>query len=128
MIVPTARVQILRVNSDLISADRSHWKIRPGAGSAGKFPPSNMDLIRFSVVSLRLRLWLAAVMSLCFGAVGRSEPVKFDVPAQPAALALLAFAKQAGVEVLFSYSELKEVRSTKVTGTFEPRDAIELLL
>lgn len=61
-------------------------------------------------------------------AMARAKPVNFELPAQPAATALLAFAKQAGVEVLFSYDDLKKVQSTSVVGFFEPDTALALLL
>src|SRR3954471_15163951 len=58
----------------------------------------------------------------------RAAPVKFDVPAQSAATALAAFARQAGVEVLFSFADLKQPTSTAVVGAYEPEAAIALLL
>lgn len=58
----------------------------------------------------------------------RAAPVNFDVPAQPAATAVVAFAKQAAVEVLFSSRDLKKVQSTAVVGVYEPVAALELLL
>lgn len=58
----------------------------------------------------------------------RAAPVHFDLPAQPAASALMAFAKQAGVEVLFSFDDLKTVPANAVVGDFEPADAIARLL
>jgi outer membrane cobalamin receptor len=61
-------------------------------------------------------------------ATARAKPVNFDLPAQSAATALMAFAKQAGVEVLFSYEDLKKVASAAVVGSFEPDTALTLLL
>ena len=58
----------------------------------------------------------------------RAEPVEFNLPAQPAAEALLAFSKQTKVEVLFSYDELQKVQSTAVTGRYEPEIALVRLL
>jgi len=52
----------------------------------------------------------------------------FNLPAQPAAEALLAFSQQANVEVLFAYDELRTIRSTPVVGRFEPVDALLRLL
>lgn len=57
-----------------------------------------------------------------------AAPMKFDVPAQPAGPALVAFAKQADVEVLFSASELKKISTRAVAGIFEPEAAVTLLL
>ncbi len=68
----------------------------------------------------------------CLGLAGcflaHAAPVKFDLPAQSAAAALLEFARQAGVEVLFSFDDLKKVRAAAVVGRFEPEDALDLLL
>jgi hypothetical protein len=60
--------------------------------------------------------------------MARAKPVNFELPAQPASTALMAFAKQAGVEVLFSYEDLKNVWSTPVVGSYEPEAALTLLL
>ncbi len=69
---------------------------------------------------------LAVVAWLPFAA--RAEPVEFNLPAQPAAEALLAFARQARVEILFSYDDLHAVRSSEVVGRFEPEEALSRLL
>jgi len=66
------------------------------------------------------------VLTVC--QVVRAAPVKFDLPAQPAAASLVAFAKQAGVEVLFSFDDLKKVQAHPVVGMFEPKEALERML
>ncbi|MDI1334699.1 MAG: TonB-dependent receptor [Lacunisphaera sp.] len=53
-----------------------------------------------------------------------AAPIDFDLPAQPAAEALLAFSTQAKVEVLYSFDELRAIRSAAVIGRFEPEDAL----
>lgn len=58
----------------------------------------------------------------------RAAPVRFDLPAQPASAALVAFARQAGVDVLFAFDELKQVQANAVQGVHEPEAAIALLL
>lgn len=55
-------------------------------------------------------------------------PVDFDLPAQPVDGALLAFSRQAKVEVLFSFDELHARTSTQVEGNYEPEEALKLLL
>jgi hypothetical protein len=75
-----------------------------------------------------IKIPLLAALCLAMTAIVRATPVNFELPAQPAATALLAFAKQAGVEVLFSYDDLKKVQSTSVVGSFEPDAALALLL
>lgn len=58
----------------------------------------------------------------------QAAPVRFEVPAQRAADALLAFSQQAGIEVLFSFDQLRDVQSTAITGALEPEDALNRLL
>jgi hypothetical protein len=55
-------------------------------------------------------------------------PVEFNLPAQPASQTLMAFARQAGVEVLFSSADLKNVQTVAAIGTYEPAEAIALML
>src|SRR3954468_23553477 len=52
----------------------------------------------------------------------------FDLPAQSAAEALMAFSRQADVEVLFPYDELARATSSAVHGQFEPEAALIRLL
>lgn len=78
--------------------------------------------------SSAIRLLSAIVVMLFCGQAVRSAPVSFDLPAQSAAAALVAFARQAGVEVLFAHRDLADVRSTEVTGRLEPEEALKLLL
>ena len=64
-----------------------------------------------------------------FGATGaRAAPVNFNVPAQAADEALLSFARQASVEVLFSFDELHRVHSEGVRGAQESDEALRTLL
>ncbi|RXK55270.1 hypothetical protein ESB00_05065 [Oleiharenicola lentus] len=73
------------------------------------------------------RLGLLAA-SLLLGVISRAAPVDFNLPAQPAAEALLAFSRQAGVEVLYSYDDLRTVQAQAVSGRLEPAQALEQLL
>ena len=70
---------------------------------------------------LLLGLGLAPLLAL-------AAPVDFNLPAQPASDALLAFSQQAKIEVLFSFDDLQAVRSTAVVGQYEPTEAIARLL
>ncbi|HWA08066.1 MAG TPA: TonB-dependent receptor [Opitutaceae bacterium] len=72
-------------------------------------------------------IFLGAAVLLPLPAV-RAEPADFDLPAQPADNALLAFARQGKVELLFSSAELHDVNSLAVTGRYEPADALARLL
>ena len=57
-----------------------------------------------------------------------AEPVDFDVAAQPADGALMDFARQAKVEVIFSFDDLHRAASRGVAGRSEPEDALNRLL
>lgn len=68
-----------------------------------------------------------AVLLVLAGAVG-AEPVKFDLPVQPASEALVAFGKQTGIDVIFSADELARVRTPALQGYYEAADALHRLL
>ena len=78
--------------------------------------------------AIRSLLWLAFLVAGGLAAEAGAAPVDFDLPAQPADQALLAFSRQSAEEVLFSYDDLHWVRSTAVLGRHEPEAALELLL
>lgn len=82
--------------------------------------------MRLAPVVLRLLLAFAGVAAPQAGAAERT--VDFDLPAQPAAQALLAFSKLTKIEVLFSFDALRAVQSTAVAGKFEPAEALARLL
>jgi len=50
------------------------------------------------------------------------------VPAESAASAILAIARQADIEILFKYDELAGIKSTAIDGNYEPEDALDRLL
>ena len=80
------------------------------------------------VVFLRSIRWLTVCLGGGLAATVLAAPVNFEVPAQPAPAALLAFSHQAHVEVLFSHDELSPVTTNAVQGKFEPEDALNRLL
>ena len=57
-----------------------------------------------------------------------AHPVDFSLPAQPADAALMAFCRQADVQLLFPFDELHGRTSSEVAGAFEPGDALKRLL
>jgi outer membrane receptor protein involved in Fe transport len=61
-------------------------------------------------------------------AAALAEPVEFNLPAQSADDALMAFSRQAGVEIFFSFDRLHAKQSTEVKGLMEPEEALGLLL
>lgn len=73
------------------------------------------------------RVLLLGVIILLPG-LARAKVVEFNLPAQPADRALLAFSRQAKVELLFPFDELHKVESAEVTGRHEPEEALRRLL
>src|SRR5664279_4701065 len=88
--------------------------------------PSAHPAVRLASFLLRRLRWLC--LGALLPALAPSEPVEFNLPAQPAADALLAFCRQAKIEVLFSSDELRLTQSAAVTGAHEPEEALSRLL
>lgn len=84
-----------------------------------------MTLVLREIFRRRL---LPAVLASLLAARLCAAPQAWDLPAQGAAAALLAYAAQSGHQVLFSAHELQGVRSSAVQGEHEPRVALERLL
>lgn len=63
-----------------------------------------------------------------FAPLAAATDYDFNLPAQPAPDAILAFSQQTKIEVLFSYNALRHVRSTAVTGRFGAEAALQRLL
>jgi iron complex outermembrane receptor protein len=78
----------------------------------------------FAAVIRRVLLGIGALIPAALLA----EPVDFNLPAQPADAALMAFCRQAKIEILFSYDELHKATSAGVAGRMDPDDALERLL
>jgi len=75
-----------------------------------------------------LRLTAKAEARAATSGARSDRAMEFDLPAQSAANALLAFSKQAKVEVLFSFEALRRPQSMPVNGRLEPEDALKKLL
>lgn len=75
-----------------------------------------------------LPLLIPALLATASGLTVQAEPIAFNIPAQDAAAALLAFSEQSHVNVLFSFDELREASSPGVIGTHEPPVALARLL
>ena len=57
-----------------------------------------------------------------------AAPSRYDLPAQPLPASLMAVSRQAGVQVLFSHSELKHLQAPAVAGEFEAAAVLARLL
>lgn len=54
--------------------------------------------------------------------------IAFSIPAQSADEALIAFASQAGLTVVFPYNEVRHTFANEVSGNYTPQEAIAMLL
>ncbi len=79
---------------------------------------------RHFTATLRLLL----IMVCVGGNHAYAKPAQFHIPAQSASDALLLLSQQASCDILFSFNELKLVKSNTVSGFYEPSVALELLL
>ena len=80
------------------------------------------SLLRFTAAYL-------LVISTVFAAEPTvADPVEFDIDKQPMTTALNEFARQSDREILFSSDVVESKQAKPVEGTYEPEDALELLL
>ncbi|HRI80916.1 MAG TPA: TonB-dependent receptor plug domain-containing protein [Opitutaceae bacterium] len=73
------------------------------------------------------RLMVIAGFMLC-GVMSAAPTAEFDIAPQDLASALLLFARQAGVEVLFATDEVRGLSTPGVHGRYEPERALTQLL
>src|SRR5882724_5121887 len=80
--------------------------------------------------SMTLRSTLAAVAcAISFSAHAIADPPKqLNIPAGNLVAALEALEKQAAIELVFQPNQLRAFRTEGVTGTYEPKDAVRILL
>jgi hypothetical protein len=57
-----------------------------------------------------------------------SAGIRFDIPAQPLAKAIIAYSDVTGIEILVPGEMLANRRSTAVNGMYAPREALGILL
>lgn len=70
----------------------------------------------------------ALVATLLTASPALAQTARFDVPAQPAATAVPAFAAQANLRILVSASLAEGVQTNAVAGQMDPRAALEQML
>ncbi|MDB6166166.1 MAG: btuB 2 [Lacunisphaera sp.] len=95
------------------------------SGRQGR-PPLRRPIPLKALTSCFRSCWLSVAILLPLSTI--AAPVDFNLPAAPVAETLLAFSKQARIEVLFSFDDLSRVTSTAVAGRYEPEDALAHLL
>jgi Acetyltransferase (GNAT) domain len=62
------------------------------------------------------------------GPPSEPPPRNFQIPSQPLAIALEAFARESGIEVLYESSIVASLQSTSVEGAYTPEMALQTLL
>jgi iron complex outermembrane receptor protein len=81
---------------------------------------------------MRVRRTLAGLLvgtaMLFAGGVAMAAPAKFEIAPQSIETALLAFGRQADLQVVLAPGIPRDLRSGKLSGTFEPADALRELL
>jgi len=60
--------------------------------------------------------------------VAESKLVRFDIPAQPVATALLRFSEQAGIQVTMPGADTRAINTPGVQGSYQAGEALRLLL
>jgi hypothetical protein len=99
-----------------------------GRGADGRNQPGSWTLAgRRALRSVWARPLLVCAAVLAPAGAGAAE-VDFRIPAESAADALLAFSRQANVDVLFPFDELAPARSNALKGAQEPAAALARLL
>ena len=75
------------------------------------------------------RLWTRLrLLALLLPTAALAAPTDFNVPAQAADAALLAFSQQSREEVFFSLDDLRGRQAQAVAGRLEPEEALQRLL
>src|ERR1019366_4594927 len=65
---------------------------------------------------------------LCYGAAASAEPVRFDIPAQDLATALIAFSDQSHLRITVAPGVTEGLRTSALMGSFEPAEALRRLI
>src|SRR5271169_6064003 len=71
---------------------------------------------------------LAIVCSISLPAYAVPEPRQIDIPAGNLVPALEALQRQAQVQLLYEPNQLRTFRTNGLRGTYEPHDAVRMLL
>src|SRR4051812_40195833 len=61
-------------------------------------------------------------------ATTKTNALAFDIPAQPVASAMGVFAKQSGVQILFPYDRVRDMRTHAIAGVMTPQAALDLMI
>ncbi len=92
-----------------------------------------MSSLRRGFAGNRTALCTAVMLALSPSlAIANSENshalVSFDIPSQNADEALITFAKNANLTIIFSYEKARSVKANSLTGAFTVKEALKRLL
>ncbi|WP_118129427.1 TonB-dependent receptor [Pseudomonas abyssi] len=87
-------------------------------------------LLNGVALAVALALGSAQAQAAEPASVGQAQAqlLRFDIPAQPLDRAVLAYAEQAGVQVLFDSARLQDLTATAVAGQLTAREALQQLI
>jgi len=70
----------------------------------------------------------AAVLLTVGTTSAQAMEMDFNIPAQTLSSALKTFAEETGLQMLYSSDAIKGIRSSRVNGRYQPKDALNILL
>ncbi|MCK5509769.1 MAG: TonB-dependent receptor plug domain-containing protein [Desulfobacterales bacterium] len=73
-------------------------------------------------------LLFAAVLLTVGTTSAQAMEMDFNIPAQTLSSALKTFAEETGLQMLYSSDAVKGIRSSRVKGRYQPKDALNILL
>lgn len=73
-------------------------------------------------------LAVPAIIGLCVASPAVAQSLKFDIAEQDAAISIPAFAKSSNLQILAPAPLLRGIRTNKVNGSFDRRQALEMLI
>lgn len=71
---------------------------------------------------------VAMIAMVAAPSIAAASEVKFDIPAQSMQSALVEFAKQSSIQILFSYDQVDGMRAQRISGTMTPDAALSRLI
>src|SRR5258708_3086898 len=74
------------------------------------------------------RAFLRSVLFLSTTLLAFGAPPRFEIPAGPAPAALDLFIQHPGAQVIYLRADVQDIQTNPVSGQFEPKAALDLLL
>jgi iron complex outermembrane recepter protein len=90
--------------------------------------PADRHCLRRGLLGASLLVLSAIAVPAPVQAQSATQSVTFNIPAQSAGDALEAYARQTGIQVMFPYEGLRDVRSRPLIGVYDTKRALAILL